>query len=265
MMISAVAQGYRALGDQRSLAAARRAADFAMSQLWDGRALRRSCKDGVARFNAYLEDYALLTSAMIDTYEASLDPRYLADAQTLAAVMLERFEDREAGGFFFTSDDHETLIARSKPAFDGSTPSGNSAAVMALLRLHAYTGDERYLKAADLTLCLFAPMMEKQPFAFAHMLEAVDLYERGPTEIALVGDRAAPEFTQWLEALGRMHVANLALYAIAPGAVDSAMMPEALRGKRQVDGRLTAYLCRDHACSAPMTTLEELLQALRGR
>jgi uncharacterized protein YyaL (SSP411 family) len=129
--------------------------------------------------------------------------------------------------------------------------------------LHAYTGDERYMKAADLTLCLFAPMMEKQPFAFAHMLEAVDLYENGPTEIALVGASSAPEFDSWLKALGKIHVTDLALYAIAPDSTDGAMMPEALRGKRQIDGRLTAYLCRSHSCSAPMTKLEELRQALR--
>jgi uncharacterized protein YyaL (SSP411 family) len=271
MMIGAFAEGYRALGDPRYLTAARDAADFVMSRLWDGHALRRSYKDGAARFNAYLEDYALVAGAMIDTYDASRDPQYLEHAKILAEVMLERFEDQEAGGFFFTSDDHETLITRSKPAFDGSTPSGNSAAVMALLRLHAYTADERYMKAADLTLCRYAPMMEKQPFAFSHMLEALDLYERGPTEVALVGDHSSPEFAQWLAALGRIYVPNLALYTIAANDSDralpahGAMIPEALRGKRQVEGRLTVYLCRDHACSAPMTSFDELAKALSER
>ena len=134
---------------------------------------------------------------------------------------------------------------------------------MALLRLYAYTGDESYMKAADLTLCLFAPQIEKQPFAFAHMIEAADLYERGPTEIALVGDRTTGEFAAWLKQLGRLHVANLALYAVSPTAGAEALIPEALRGKRQVDGRLTAYLCRDRACSAPITEFAELERALR--
>jgi uncharacterized protein YyaL (SSP411 family) len=264
MMIGALAEGYRALGDARYLAAAQRAADFALSRLWDGDTLHRTCTDGVVRFNAYLEDYALLVGAMLDTYEASLEPRYLAHAQRLAAVMLERFEDSDAGGFYFTSSDHERLIMRTKQAFDGSTPSGNSAAVMALLRLHAYTGDERFMKAADLTLCLYAPMIEKHPFIFAHMLEALDLYERGPTEVALIGDRTTREFARWLKALGEIHVVNLALYAIAPDAAGDAMMPQALRGKRQIEGRLTAYLCRNRTCSAPMTELGDLLQALRS-
>ena len=262
MMISAFADGYRALGDPRYLAASRRAADFVMSRLWNGHALQRSYKDGIARFNAYLEDYALMASAMVDTYEASLDSRYLAQAKVLADVILERFEDRERGGFFFTSSDHETLITRSKAAFDGSTPSGNSAAVMALLRLYPYSGDERYMKAADLALCLYAPTMEKQPFGFSHMLETADLYERGPTEVALVAAPDDPDKARWLEHIGRIHVPNLALYVIDPTHADDAVMPEALRGKRQVGGKLTAYLCRNRSCSAPMTDLEELRQAL---
>jgi uncharacterized protein YyaL (SSP411 family) len=205
----------------------------------------------------------MLAGAMLDTYEASLDRRYLEFAKVLASVMLERFEDHESGGFFFTSDDHESLITRSKAAFDGSTPSGNSAAVMALLRLYAYTSDESYLKAADLTLCLFAPQIEKQPFAFAHMIEAADLYEHGPTEIALVGDRRSDEFAEWLRQLGREYVANLALYAADPSD-EAAILPEALEGKRQLDSRLTAYLCRDRTCSAPITEFAELERALRG-
>jgi uncharacterized protein YyaL (SSP411 family) len=262
MMISAFAEGYRALGDPRYLAAARGAADFVMTRLWDGHALRRSYKDGIARFNAYLEDYALMASAMIDTYEASLDLRYIEHAKVLADVILERFEDRERGGFFFTSSDHETLITRSKAAFDGSTASGNSAAVMALLRLYPYSADERYLKAADLALCLYGPTMEKQPFAFSHMIEAADLYERGPTEIALIADPADPERARWLEKIGRIHLPNLALYAIDPARTDDSLMPEALRGKRQIAGKLTGYLCRNRTCSAPMTNFEEFRQAL---
>src|SRR5580658_9512360 len=242
MMIAAFAEGYRALGDPRYLAAAERAVSFTMTTLWDGRALRRSYKDGVARFNAYLEDYALMTGAMIDTYEASLDPRYLEFARTLADVILDRFLDRENGGFFFTSDDHEELITRSKAAFDGSTPSGNSAAVMALLRLHAYTGDERYANEAARTVNLFAELIEKQPFGFAHMLEAADLYFRGPTEIVLVGDRSSPEFRAWIERAGLLYVPNRALFAA--DAQGGGMVPEQARGKPQVNGQLTAYVCR---------------------
>ena len=263
MMIGAFAEGYRALGDARYLAAAERAIDFAMTRLWDGRALRRSYKDGVARFNAYLEDYALMAGAMIDTYEASLDPRYLEQARMLADVILERFSDGDKGGFYFTSDDHEELITRAKAAFDGSTPSGNSAAVMALLRLHDYCGDARYAAAAAGTLGLFADLIEKQPFGFAHMLEAADRYFRGPAEIVLVGDRKAPEFREWIERAGLLYVPNRALFVADPdGAGGGSFIPEQARGKPQINRQLTAYVCRERTCSAPLTTFEAVKAAL---
>ena len=263
MMISAFAEGYRAHHEQRYLDAARRGIDFIMGTMWDGRTLKRSFKDGIARFNAYLEDYALLAGAMVDMYEASLEPRYLALARQLADVIMERFIDREKGGFFFTSNDHETLITRSKAAFDGSTPSGNSAAVMALLRIAEYTGEERYRIEAERTLRLFREFIEKQPFGFSHMLEAVDLYHRGATEVVLVGDSESAEFREWVERFGLLYVPNLAIFtADANGASSTENLPEQVRGKRQLDGHLTAYVCRDRTCTPPITDFKDLAREL---
>jgi uncharacterized protein len=258
MMISALAQGYRVLGDERFLRAAVRAVDFVRTRLWDGHALRRSFKDGLARFNGYLEDYGLIVSALVDVYEASLDRRYLDFAGELAEVIIERFADPERGGFFFTSDDHEKLITRAKAAFDGSTPSGNSAAVMALLRLHPYLGDQRYLLAAEQTLRLFAPFMEKQPFAFSHMLEAVDLFQRGATQVVIVAEPRANQIGDWLRRLGRTYLPDLAIFAVDPKGPADQSIPEAAAGKKQIEGRITAYVCREMTCSAPITSIEEL-------
>ena len=263
MMISALAEGFRALSEPRYLKAAQRAFAFIMQWLWDGHALKRSFKDGTARFNAYLEDYGLFANAAIDLYEASLDASYLDVARTLAEIMLERFLDRAKGGFFFTSIDHEQLITRSKAAFDGSTPSGNSAAVMALLRLYGYSGEPRHLAEAERTLKLLAPFMEQQPFAFSHMLEAVDLYTRGATEIVLVGDRKSAEFEFWLERLGLVYLPNRAIFAVDPSAPSSGFLPEPARGKLQIDGKLTAYVCRERTCTAPLTSIEGLEAELR--
>jgi uncharacterized protein len=264
MMISAFAAGARALHEPRYLATATRALDFIMTKMWDGHALKRSCKDGAARFNAYLEDYALLASAMLDLYEASLDRKYIEQARTLGDIILARFLDREKGGFFFTSDDHEQLITRSKAVFDGSTPSGNSAAVMALLRLYGYTGDERYRAESERTLRLLRDLIEKQPFGFSHMLEAVDLYQRGPVEVVLVGERGDPELAQWLERLALLYVPNLALFVSDPKDTAGGFVPEAVRGKNQLDGKVTAYVCREHVCTAPMTSYKLLETELIG-
>jgi len=264
MMISALAEGYRVLGDERFLQAAARAVDFVETQLWDGHALRRSFKDGVARFNAYLEDYGLIITALVDMYEASLERKYLEFARGLAEVMIERFVDRDNGGFFFTSDDHESLITRGKAAFDGSTPSGNSAALMGLLRLHAYLRDERYMAEAEKTLRLFSPFMEKQPFAFSHMLEAADLFQRGPTEIVIVAKSGARQIREWLKALGLSYVPNRAIFAVDPNGADDPLVPEAAAGKKQINGHITAYVCRERMCSSPITSIEELKSALNA-
>jgi uncharacterized protein YyaL (SSP411 family) len=265
MMISALATGFRALHEPRFLDAARRAAEFVMEKMWDGRALKRSYKDGTARFNAYLEDYALLAGAMIDLYEASLDAGYLDHARKLAAIILERFLDRANGGFYFTSDDHETLITRSKAAFDGSTPSGNSAAAMTLLRLFDYTGEDRYRIEAERVLRLFREFIEKQPFGFSHMLEAVDLYHRGATEVVIVGEKTSPEFREWIERLGLLYVPNLAIFAADPsGVTPPGFLPEQVRGKNQVNAMVTAYVCRDHACTSPITEFKALENELLG-
>jgi len=195
-------------------------------------------------------------------YEASLDAKYLAHARTLADVILDRFIDQEKGGFFFTSDDHEALIMRSKAAFDGSTPSGNSAAVMALLRLHGYTGVERYRVEAERTLRLFREFIEKQPFGFSHMLEAVDLYQRGPTEVVIVGDRNSPELLEWIERLGLIYVPNLSIFVADSAGAQTGFIPEQVRDKRQVDGHVTAYVCREHTCTPPLTAFKDLQKEL---
>jgi uncharacterized protein YyaL (SSP411 family) len=265
MMIGALAEGYRVLGDQRFLQAAERAVDFVRTRLWDGHALRRSFKDGIARFNAYLEDYALLASGLVDLYEASLDRRYLEFARELADVMLDRFVDRENGGFFFTSDDHESLITRGKAAFDGSTPSGNSAAIMALLRLNSYIGDKRYIVEAEKGLRLFAPFMEKQPFAFSHMLETVDFFQRGPTEIVIIAKAGDPHLREWLDRLGLAHIPNRAIFVVDPEKADDALIPETAVGKKQIAGQITAYICRERTCSSPIISAEELNAALSPR
>lgn len=263
MMISGFAEGYRVLRDDRFLRAAGRAIDFVMTQLWDGHALRRSFKDGIARFNAYLEDYALMISALVDMYEASLDRKYLQFAREMAEVMIQRFADRENGGFFFTSDDHESLITRGKAAFDGSTPSGNSAAIMGLLRLHSYLRNEQYMAEAEQALRLFGPFMEKQPFAFSHMLEAADLFERGPTMVVIVGSGAAL-MEDWLKRLGLIYVPNRAIYVVAPDATHDPLIPEIAIGKRQIDGRSTVYICRERVCSSPITSVDELKNSLNS-
>ena len=133
---------------------------------------------------------------------------------------------------------------------------------MALLRLHGYTGDERYRVEAERTLRLFREFIEKQPFGFSHMLEAVDLYQRGPTEAVIIGDPKSVETREWIERLGLLYVPNLSLFVCDPAAAQTGFVPEQVRDKRQIDGHVTAYVCREHTCTAPIALFKALEKEL---
>jgi uncharacterized protein YyaL (SSP411 family) len=176
LMISALARAHQILGGERYLRAAQRAAQFCLEHLYKDKSLQRSYKDGQAKGNAYLEDYAFLITALLDLYEADADRRWLEMAKSLSATLVEKFWDEHSGGFYFTSSDHERLPVRTKSFFDGATPSGNSAATFALLRLARLTGEATWRARAEQTLRLCRDLMEQAPHAFSYMLSALDFY-----------------------------------------------------------------------------------------
>jgi uncharacterized protein YyaL (SSP411 family) len=256
LMISAFAMAAEVLGEKRYQETAVDGVAFVESALQRGDRLLSTCRDGTARLNGYLDDYAFFVAALLDVFELVHERRYLDRAVTLTDSMITHFADASAGGFFFTSDDHEELIVRNKPVFDGSIPSGNSVAARNLLRLHHHTGREEYRERAETLLQLYARQMREQPFGFANLLCVADLYTATPHEIVLVGAPDAPETAALLQQIGRVYLPNRTLRVIAPeGAGD---LPEWLRGKGRVDERTTVYVCRSMTCSPPATTWEEL-------
>ncbi|MEW6299080.1 MAG: thioredoxin domain-containing protein [Thermodesulfobacteriota bacterium] len=258
LMISAFVDAYKILGEERYLEVARRAVDFLLTRLYrDGRLLR-SFKDGQAKFHAYLDDYAFFAAALIDMYEATFDPSYLARAVELADALLARFWDKQEGGFFFTSSDHEALISRSKSAFDGSVPSGNSVAAFTLLRLSSLAGNQDYLAKAGQVLRLFYDAMEQNPFSFSHMLCALDFYLRRPKEIVLIGEPQAPATQDMLRRIHSLFVPNKTLMCVGPREAAAGKVPALLAGKTQVGGKLTVYVCHGFTCSLPVTEWEAL-------
>ena len=154
LMIAALAQAGSVLGEPRYVAAAAKAADFVLTRMRraDGRLLH-TYRDGQARFDAYLDDYACLANALVTLYEATFDERWIDEAVRLADIDAGPISaDHEQGGFFFTADDHETLVARPKDVQDSSTPSATAMAATVLVRLGKLTGRSDYLTAADETL-----------------------------------------------------------------------------------------------------------------
>jgi uncharacterized protein YyaL (SSP411 family) len=256
LMISAFAKAAEVFGDDRYRRVARDAVAFIERELQRGDRLLSTWKDGVAKLNGYLDDYAFFTAALLDVFEALQDRGYLESARRLMDATIEHFWDRADGGFFFTSDDHEALIVRSKPAFDGSIPSGNSVATMNLLRLYHHTGSAEYRQRAESLLRLYAQPLRSQPFGFANLLAALDFAISGPREIAVVGDPQAPATQALLGHIRRTYLPNRTLTVIDPA--DPSPRPPLLEGKGQIDGQPTVYVCHRMTCSAPATRWEDL-------
>ena len=251
LMISAFARAAEVLDEPRYRRAALDAVAFVDRELRQGDRLLSTWKDGVAKLNGYLDDYAFYAAALVDVFEAVQDRRHLEQAARLMDSALTHFWDDAAGGFFFTSDDHEALIVRNKPAFDGSIPSGNSVAAMTLLRLSHYLERHDYRERAEAILRLFAEPMRGQPFGFAQMLAAVDFHSDGPREIAVVGDPADPRTAALLARLRATYVPNRTLLVLDPA--DPAPRPALLEGKTAIGGAPTVYVCQRMTCSPPAT------------
>jgi uncharacterized protein len=261
LMLRAFAEAGRALGREDYVEIARRNADFVLGRLRrpDGR-LYRTYKagddgaDGQAHITGYLEDHACYADGLLALYEATFDERYFRAARELADIMLAHYAD-EAGGFYDTADDAEALITRPKNLYDNAVPAGNSVAAEVLLRLAAYTGEERYLGPAAALVEGLAQPMAQHPTAFGRLLCALDRYLNGSTEVALVGDPADPATRALVATLAPAFLPN-AVVALrrpdAPAELD-ALIP-LLAGRALVDGRPAAYVCRQFACRLPVTT-----------
>jgi uncharacterized protein YyaL (SSP411 family) len=267
LMLRALAEAGAVLGRKDYLSAARRNAAFVLGHLrlpGEGWRLLRSYKDGQARFNAYLEDYAFYADGLLALYEATFDPRWFEAARGLAQTTVEQFADEEGGGFFDTSADHETLLTRPKDLYDNATPAGNSVAVDVLLRLAAYTGEGAYRERAERYLSALAASVAQHPAAFGRLLSALD-FAIGPVqEVALVGDPAGPDTRGLLAALYTRYDPNRVLALRPPGAEGdslAAVIP-LLEGRTAIEGRATAYVCQHFACRLPVTTPEDLLRQL---
>jgi uncharacterized protein YyaL (SSP411 family) len=268
LAIDAMARGYQVLGDERYLAAARRAARFILDNMTRGGSPRvphllHCYKDGQARFTAYLDDYACLIDSLVSLYESDFDECWLGRALDLAAVMVDQFWDDGAGNFFYTPRDHEPLITRVRDTHDGATPSGNSMAVTALARLGRLTGRAELIGKAERALGSFAGLMTQASMAAGQMLIALDFLLDRPLEIVIVAgdsDSATPDAA--LRLVRRRFLPNsLAALRGAEPAGDSPVAA-LLAGKHAVDGNLTVYLCRNFACQSPIVRIDELERAI---
>jgi len=265
LMISALAHGYRALGDRRYLEAAEKAANFVLSDMMHDGQLLRVYRQGKAHVPAYLDDHAFLTMALIDLYETAFNIQWLDKAEDLTRAMIDKFWDQEGNTFFFTGPDHKNLIARPKPTFDGAEPSGNSMAAYALARLGKYTGNNEYVDKAKRVIESNLDPMKVMPQGFLKMLEAADFLAAPTREVAIAGPIESDEVQALLTELNRHFVPHRIVAVYNPKNEDAAAVAQRiplLQGKQMLDGRPAAYVCRDYGCQEPVATPQDLAKAL---
>jgi uncharacterized protein len=256
IMIRGMASAARALSREDLAQSATRALDFLRSTLWREGRLLATYKDGRAHLAAYLDDYVLLAEGVLELQQVRFRSDELAFARELADITLAHFEDRKAGGFFFTADDHETLIHRGKTFSDDATPAGNGVAALALLRMGYLLGNTAYLEAAERTLRAAWLALEKYPHAHASLLNALDELTRPPEIIVLRGETAG-----WARELAKLYSPRRLVLSIPR---DAGELPQAL-AEKSLRKNAVAYVCRGSTCSAPIETLEQLLGDLRGQ
>ena len=255
LAIWGLARAARVLGRPAWLAVARDALRFLRTALWKDGRLLATCKDGRAHLDAYLDDHAYLLAALLELLQCEFDGAQLEWAEDIAEILMERFRDPEAGGFFFTAHDHESLIHRPKPGPDNATPSGNGVAAWALNRLSFLTGDVRLSEAAAETIALFWASISRQPSAYGSLLMALEEQLEPPRTVVLTGpsDQQAP----WRALLeGAYLPTTMAL--LIPGAMPGLPPPLS----KPAAGQVNAWVCEGVTCLPPIESTGQLRDIL---
>jgi uncharacterized protein YyaL (SSP411 family) len=268
LMIDAMARAGSALNEPEYVITADEVAQFICGRMRrdDGRLLHTSRK-GHAKLDAYLDDYASLANSLVTLYEANFKERWIDEAVQLLDIVLKDFVDPNGGGFFYTADNHEQLIARNKELTDSSTPSGNALAATALVRLGRLLGRTEYLDAAERAMAAALPIMERAPTAAGQMLLALDRHLGPAHELVLVGDMARDAMKQAIAAMQRRYLPRTVVAVRDSTSTDetgsrSRHLDEIFAGKESPDGRPVLYVCQNFACQAPAVGLEAIEAAL---
>ena len=268
LMISAFARAHQVLGEAEYLQQARRAADFILKHLYQQQTggLLRRYREGEARFDAHLEDYAFLVMGLIDLYQAGSDIRDLQYSMELMEAAVNLFYDPESGAFFDTSGRDASLILRTREDYDGAEPTGNSVAVWNLLRLAEMTHQPEWKKLAEAALKHFGSRLRDHPQSLPHMLAALDFHLGTPKQVVLAGDPSGGAMQALLDVVHSTYVPNKVLL-FADGGTGQEYLGQnnpAIRAMVPAGGKATAYVCENYVCRLPTSEPEVLSRLLEG-
>ena len=261
LFVTALAKGYQVSRNYAYLDAAKRCISFIESEMLRGDRLLRAYKDGQAKIDGYLEDYAYLACALLDVFEADSDERYLRSAVRLGRVLADEFWDEDGSCFYMTGSGgvHESLIIRPQNRYDLSMPSGNSVATHVMLRLYHITGERKFLHICHAAIRSQAQACAENPFAFGYMLNVMSVVLAGPREITVLNT-------------ANQEVCDMIATTYLPDSF-TAVVKDAERleplleypffaGKIFDQKETRVYMCKDSVCSLPMSDIQEVRSAL---
>ena len=255
LMLATFAEASAILDDGEHLKIAERNADFILENLQNDGNLLRTWKDGEAKLKGYLEDYAVFADGLIELFQVSGKIKYLIEAKRLIDLMIAEFWDADAGGFYFTGNNHEELLLRPKDFYDNATPAGNSVAADVLLKLAKISGDEKYERYSVTLFRLVAPQISRYAPAFGRILSAMEFYLNQTKEIVIVGDRE----NKLKKEIWRDYLPNKIV--ITANGENGELIP-LLKDKGMIDNQPTVYVCENFVCQKPLITVAELTDQL---
>ena len=266
LLIAAFAKGARVFDKPDYAEAAKKAMDFILKSMRkpDGRLLHRY-RDGEAAITAYLDDYAFFIWGMMELYETTFEVRYLQAALELNADLLKHFWDDRGGGFYFAPDDGEELIVRKKEIYDGAIPSGNSVAMLNLLRLGRITANPGLEEKAAEIGRAFSWEVRQSPSAYTQLMVAVDFAVGPSCEVVIAGDSRADHTKEMLKAVNKPFMPNkiVLLRPTEREGPDILRIAPFARNQVDLEGKATAYVCRNYSCEKPTTDVNQMLELLK--
>jgi len=266
LMLASIAEAASVLDRDDYLEAAISNASFLMQTLVDGDLLKHSYKDGQAKGEGYLLDYALLCEGLLYLYQATFQERWLRNAMDLGNALQDRFWDESRGCFSDTSHSQEALIVRPRNIYDNAMPSGSSAAAFVLMRLARLIGDNDYETKATAAMRSVREPMMRYPLGFGHWLCALDFYLSHPKEIAVVGQPRDPATKSLMAVINREYLPNKVLAGRDPGETAQTLDIPLLRDRgMMVEGGPTVYLCQGYVCQTPVSDSGTLATVLDRR
>lgn len=263
LTLASLAEAACALDRQDYLAAAVANGSFLMnSMILDGY-LKHTYKDGQAKIDGYLDDYASVIDGLLALHQATFSGECLRQAIKLGEVVVEQFWDEAVHTFYDTSDGHEDLFVRPRSTYDGALPAGTSAATLVLLKLARLTDSEQFEKIAMRSLEPMQELMRQHPLSFSNWLCGLDLYLSTPREIAIIGPRDHPETSELLHILCGTWLPNKVVAAHDPNDPAPVSELKLFENRQMIDNRPTVYVCEHYTCQAPITDPASLCAQLQ--